>query len=97
MSKTVKPRTLLLLDIGLFVLALVHLTAALTVNVILHHAGSTYQSWHRVLGFTGVSLALVVIAHVWFHLPWVKIQLRQLVHPGPGTRAARGSPEHRGE
>jgi ABC-type Fe3+ transport system permease subunit len=80
MGKTVKPRTNLLLDLGLFSLALVHLTAALTVNVFLHNTGPTYQSWHRVLGFTGVSLALVVSVHLFFHLPWITVQLRSMVN-----------------
>jgi hypothetical protein len=35
MAKTVKPRTNLLLDMRLFSLAIVHLTAAMAVNIIL--------------------------------------------------------------
>ena len=97
MGKTVKPRTNLLLDMGLFSLALLHLTAALTVNVFLHSTGPAYQSWHRVLGFTGVSLALVVTVHLLFHLPWIKMQFRQLVHSEPHNRVVPGKRERRGE
>ncbi len=87
MRKTVKPRTNLMLDIGLFLLVLVHLSAALTTNVILHQAGPMYQAWHRVLGFTGISLALVVTIHLLFHVPWIKAQLRQMRRSSTHNRA----------
>ena len=91
MAKTVKPRTNLLLDMGLFSVAVIHLTAAVTVNIILHDEGSAaYLSWHRVLGVTGVLMALVVTTHLLFHLPWIKVQLRQVVHTGCRNRVVSG-------
>jgi hypothetical protein len=91
MAKTVKPRTNLLLDMGLFSLAVIHLTAAATVNIILHDENSAaYLSWHRVLGVTGVMLALVVTTHLLFHLPWIRVQLRQVVHTGSRKRTVPG-------
>lgn len=87
MGKTVRPRTNLLLDIGLFSLALFHVSAAVSVNIILHDEGLTYVSWHRVLGFTGVMLFLVVSLHLGFHLPWIKAQFQQLVRANSRKQA----------
>ena len=75
--KPTKPRTLLMLDAALFVIVTIHVLAALTVNVIVAQGTHGYLMGHRVLGFTGVTLAVLVGTHLLLHLPWIKAQAQR--------------------
>jgi hypothetical protein len=85
--KPARPRTLLFLDTILFAIGSVHLTAGFMVNAIFSEGSSSYLMWHRALGFTGVSLFLLVGLHLLFHLPWINAQLSRLF--GQTGRRAR--------
>ena len=75
--KLTKPRTLLMLDAALAVIVTFHLAAALSINVLVPENSHAYLMGHRVLGFTGIALAVLVGTHLFLHLPWIKAQTQR--------------------
>jgi len=80
MFKGVKPRTHLILDIGLFCLLV-----ALALTALLGHttpAGGGHLGFmlSRIHEIAGIGLCLVVSLHLLMHLPWIQAQLKRLLH-----------------
>ncbi len=80
MSKGVKPRTHLILDICLFCLLV---TLALT--ALLGHAkpiasGHSGFMLNRIHEVAGIGMCLVVSLHLLMHLPWIQAQFKRLLN-----------------
>lgn len=85
--KTLKPRSLLMLDLTLLAVVTVHLTAALVVNVVLSPGNPPFGLWHRLLGFSGVTLGLLVGFHLLVHRAWLNAQLNRAAGHKPSRTA----------
>ncbi len=81
MSKGLKPRTHLALDLILFVLLLSVTLSKLFENLIPGRLSHLRFMFHALHGISGILMALVVGIHLFFHWPWIQSQLKRLLQP----------------
>ena len=73
--KGVKPRTNLKLDILLFALLLLVTISALVEHTVSLDEMDLQFIFHRIHGWSGVLMCVVVGVHLLLHVPWIRSQL----------------------
>ncbi len=74
MKQTIKPRTQLVLDIGLFSLLMILLLAIFIQQVVVGKGSRAYHVLGQVHGVVGVLLTVLLALHLYWHLPWITAQ-----------------------